>query len=65
MVDMASDMPYGIEMGSHTYNDNILLLNVTPKGLQKLIDAANCYITRHGLGFNPSKGAGLCVTPTS
>ncbi len=64
MVDMVSEMPYGTKIGSHTYNvfsyaDDILLLSVAPKGLQKLIDAANCYITGHGLGFNPSKS--ICV----
>ncbi len=42
MVGMVSDRPCGIKIGSHTYNvfgygDDILLLSVTPKGLQKLI----------------------------
>ncbi len=62
---MVSDMPYGIKIGSHTYNvfchadDILLLLSVTLKGLQKFIDAPNCYITGRGLGFNPSKST--CV----
>ncbi len=57
-------MPYGIKIGSHAYNvfcyaDDILLLSVTPKGVQKLIDAANCFITGHGLGFSHSQS--ICV----
>ena len=47
-------MPYGIQIGSHIYNvfyyaDDILLPSVTPKGRQKLVDAANGYITGRGL----------------
>ncbi len=37
------------------------MLSVTPKGLQKLIDAADInYVSRNGLGFNPLKSG--CVT---
>ncbi len=51
MVHLVSDMPYGVKIGSHTYDHvfcyaDDILLSVTPKGLQKLTDAANCYITR-------------------
>ncbi len=42
------------------YPDDILLLSVTPKGLQNLIYEADSYVSRNGLGFNPMKS--ICVT---
>jgi hypothetical protein len=37
------------------YADDLLLASTTASGLQKLIDCADNYITRHGLRFNPGK----------
>ena len=53
-------MNCGICIGSKNYNvfyyaDDIMLTSLTSTGLQSLIDAANKYISSHGLRLNPSK----------
>ena len=40
--------------------DDLLLTSLTTSGLQQLIDAANLYISSHGLRFNPAKT--VCAT---
>ena len=37
------------------YADAFMLVRLTFSGLQHIFDAANKYITEHGLRFNPSK----------
>jgi len=59
----------GCSYNAFCYADDILLASTTPSGLQKLIDTAVKYITKHGLRFNPSKtncfcfGKSQCSTP--
>ena len=53
-------MNCGICIGSKNYNvfcyaDDIMLTSLTSTGLQSLINAANKYISSHGLKFNPNK----------
>ena len=53
-------MKCGICIGSKNYNvfcyaDDIMLTSLTSTGLQSLINAANKYISSHGLKFNPNK----------
>jgi hypothetical protein len=65
LVAQLSNMPCGICIDGTTYNlccyaDDLLLCSLTTSGLQHLIDAADDYITQHGLRFNPSKTT--CVT---
>lgn len=65
LVELVSDMPCGIRIGSDTYNvfcyaDDLILTSHTPTGLQTLIDTALKYITSHGLNFNPIKT--VCTT---
>ena len=65
LVQRLSDMKCGVSIGGLTYNlccyaDDLLLCSLTVSGLQYLIDAADEYITQHGLRFNPQKTS--CVT---
>ena len=65
LIEELSNMDCGISVGGTTYNlccyaDDILLCSLTTAGLQRLIDAADKYITEHGLRFNPLKTT--CVT---
>ena len=65
LVHELSAMPCGILLGETSYNlccyaDDLLLCSLTIKGLQELINAADRYITQHGLRFNPVKTS--CVT---
>lgn len=60
MIDELSHMKSGICINNVTYNvfcyaDDLLLCSASVSGLQKLIDKANDYITKHGLRFNPIK----------
>ncbi len=54
MIENLPAMSAGVKIGSKSYSvfcyaDDVLLLNVTPKGLQNLIDAANNYVSHNGL----------------
>ncbi len=65
MIENLSNMSAGVKIGSKScsvfcYADEVLLLSVTPKGLQNLIDAADNYVSQNGLGFNSLKS--VCVT---
>ena len=65
MIENLSNMSAGVKIGSKSYSvfcyaDDVLLLSVTPKGLQNLIDAADNYVSRNGLGFNSLNS--ICVT---
>ena len=65
LVSSLSSRPHGVNINGTTFNlccyaDDLLLCSVTVSGLQKLIDAANKYITSHGLRFNHEKTS--CVT---
>ena len=46
---------YGFNLNVCCYADDILLLSLSPSGLQDLIYCANSYIRDHGLRFNPVK----------
>ena len=65
MIANLSTMSAGVKIRSKSYSvfcyaDDVLLLSVTPKGLQNLIDAADNYVSQNGLGFNSLKS--VCVT---
>ena len=60
LINILSVKRCGINIDRTTYNvccyaDDLLLCSLSITGLQSLIDAANDYITEHGLRFNPSK----------
>ncbi len=65
MIENLSNMSAGVKIISKSYSvfcyaDDVLLFSVTPKGLQNLIDAADNYVSRNGLGFNSLNS--ICVT---
>ena len=65
MISSLNASQCGISIDGHQFNvycyaDDVLLASLTSTGLQKLIDIADDYITRHGLRFNPKKTT--CMT---
>ena len=59
-IIILSDKPRGINIDGTTYNvccyaDDLLLCSLSVTGLQSISDAANDYITEHGVHFIPSK----------
>ena len=47
------------------YADDIMLTSLTPTGLQSLNNAANKYISSHGLEFNPNKTTCTAIQTSS
>ena len=60
MIRTLSETTGGLRICDTSYNvfcyaDDVILVSTTTTGRQDLIDAANTYVTQHGLSFNATK----------